>query len=82
MQEAKPFFPAFLSAVSEQQRTVGYYNLTLPRTDGAWLGTFGRPPFPGPRQNASLGFLDYMQAGASQLLPYARLHPTATVSSQ
>ena len=64
LQTARPHFTSDLRAVSAGTHKVNYYNLTMPNTHGVWASTFGRPPFAGPRRIASLGFLEYMQAGA------------------
>lgn len=50
-------------AAGDSSRRVHFYNLTLPSTKGVWAETFGRPPFAGPRRNASLGFLEFMCEG-------------------
>jgi hypothetical protein len=54
-------------AVGDTATRVHFYNITLPSTKGVWIEMFGRPPFAGPRRNASLGFLDFMSAGLMPL---------------
>jgi hypothetical protein len=63
VQVTHPWFSKEYKVVGEGNQKVGFYNLTMPNTHGVWVGTFGRPPFAGPRRNASMGFLRYMQDG-------------------
>jgi hypothetical protein len=55
------------SEAPNRQIDITYYDLRLPDTEGVWIDQFGRPPFPGPRRNASRGFMTYMKTGVGSL---------------